>query len=183
MSVSSSRPSTCSIWRATRADSSGKRRKKRPCGAVGGDAGEGRAHVGLAPAHFGDGCERAAELLERDCERAGEPRRVGVAVVDGGHAAQAELVVGEFGDGLCEVEVVAGGAVVAGVVVGAGVAAQVGGERGRGIGGGDHHQAGFAEDGGGDRGGDRAGGADEADDARVAGDGLCGAEAAWGGAE
>ena len=103
-------------------------------------------HVGVALVDGGDG-DRAAQLFKGGGKGGDEAERIGVAVMDGGHVAQLELVVDEIGDGLGLVEVVAGGAVVAGVVVGAGAAAQVGGQRGRGGGGCDHHQAGLAEDG------------------------------------
>ena len=117
-------------------------------------------------------------LLKGGGEGVGEAGGVGVAVMDDRHVAQAEVGVGECGDRLGLVEIIGGGAVVAGMVVGAGVAAQVGGQRRGGVGGGDQHEAGFAEDGGCLDGRGRAGCADHADDARVADHRLGGRRAA-----
>ena len=64
------------------------------------------------------------------------------------------------------------------MIVGSGVAAQIGRQRRRGRGGGDHHQAGLAEDGRGRRRGHGAGCADHADDAPVADHRLGGRRAA-----
>ena len=108
-------------------------------------------------------------------KRVGEGRGrgggVGVAVVDGRHPAQTELFVGEAGHGQRPVQGVVGDPVEAGVVVGAGVAGQVRGERGGDDGRGYGHQAGVADDRGDAGGGHRAGGADDADDLGVGGRG------------
>ena len=96
-------------------------------------------HVLIALVNPGGGRDLAAEGTERIAKRADEGRGVRVAVVDGRHAPQAQFTVGKVGDRLGLVEVVVGDAEVAGVVVGVGVASEVGREQRRRVGRRDHH--------------------------------------------
>ena len=129
----------------------------------GGELGEDAAHIRVAFAHDGLGGNLSAKRAELGCERSGERARVGVAVVNGDDAPEAEVAPRETGDRRPLMQVVVGDAEVARMAVARRVAHQVGRERGGGVGGRDHHESADADEG---RGGDGGGGAGRADDAQ-----------------
>ena len=139
------------------------------------------AHVRLA-LFDGRDLGRSAQLAERVLERADQTFRVRIAVVDRAHAAQAELLIGETGHGAGLVQVVIREAVVAGALVGAGVACEVGRQGRRGVRWRDHDEAGLADDPRGCASGHRARCAHGSGDPRVARHGLGGKASAVRGA-
>ena len=120
------------------------------------------AHVRVALADSGDGDNFAAECAEGVGEGRGETVRDRVAVVNGRHPPQAQLVIGEMGDCLGLIETIAVHAKVAGMVVRSWVAREVRREIGRRICGRDRTQTRGAEHG---RGTHRRLGTRRADDA------------------
>ena len=106
---------------------------------------EDSRHVRVALLNSDSDRDLAAERAEFIAKRGGKTRGVRVAVVYGHHAPPTQFTVCEVGDRLPLIKVVVSRAEIAGVVVGARIASEVGCEYRRCVGRRDHHQTCFAD--------------------------------------